>query len=221
MSTTWFTSDLHLGHKNVIGFSDRPFKTVEEHDKALAHNWAARVRPEDIVWVLGDISIEGTYKHALGILASLPGRKRLVSGNHDQVWVGKSDWFRYWDDYAAVFEVITPFARAKIGQQPVMLSHFPYNGDHTREDRFDVFRLRHEHSGSSALIHGHTHHRLRWSQSRFGVSQVHVGVDAWDYRPVAAHELPDLAAGRDLDARREWVGHLAALSQQAGDRDGS
>ena len=35
----WFTSDLHLGHRAVINFQDRPFGTVEEMNEALIKNW--------------------------------------------------------------------------------------------------------------------------------------------------------------------------------------
>lgn len=31
----WFTSDLHLGHRAVINFQDRPFGTVEEMNEAI------------------------------------------------------------------------------------------------------------------------------------------------------------------------------------------
>lgn len=34
---TWFTSDLHFGHANVIGYSSRPFADVEEMNEALVN----------------------------------------------------------------------------------------------------------------------------------------------------------------------------------------
>lgn len=211
MGATWFTSDTHLGHKKIMAFSNRPFATVEEHDQALADRWSERVGKNDIVYVLGDLSIEGSYRHALDIVATLPGRKRLVSGNHDQCWVGKSSAMRYMREYLDVFEIVTPWARATVGGLAVVLSHFPYAGDHSREDRFDAYRLRH-HAGSSPLLHGHTHYPMRYSEA-LGVPQVHVGVDAWGYRPVADHELAEYVQGRNLAARREWIGWLAAQAQ--------
>ena len=31
----WFTSDLHLGHRSVLNFCERPFETVEEMNETL------------------------------------------------------------------------------------------------------------------------------------------------------------------------------------------
>ena len=43
----WFTSDLHLGHRAVINFQDRPFGTVEEMNEALIKNWNFLVAKND------------------------------------------------------------------------------------------------------------------------------------------------------------------------------
>ena len=50
----WFTSDLHLGHRNVIRFCDRPFKDEKEMGEKLIENWNNTVGENDIVFVLGD-----------------------------------------------------------------------------------------------------------------------------------------------------------------------
>lgn len=44
----WFTSDLHLGHRAVINFQDRPFGTVEEMNEALIKNWNFLVAIENL-----------------------------------------------------------------------------------------------------------------------------------------------------------------------------
>jgi calcineurin-like phosphoesterase family protein len=129
-------------------------------------------------------------KHGLKILPQLRGRKRLVSGNHDRCWVGKSDAVRFIRDYVrAGFEIVTPFARAKLNTHHVNLSHFPYVGDGSGESRFDQYRLR---PSTVPLLHGHTHSKLRVTPGLPGAIQLHVGVDAWEYAPVPEYVLADL-----------------------------
>lgn len=53
---TYYISDLHFGHKNVLAYDNREFSSIEEHDKALIDNWNSVVGTDDDVWVLGDIS---------------------------------------------------------------------------------------------------------------------------------------------------------------------
>ena len=50
----FFTSDLHLGHANVITYDNRPFSSVEEMDEELIRRWNAKVGKGDVVYVLGD-----------------------------------------------------------------------------------------------------------------------------------------------------------------------
>lgn len=33
--TTWFTSDLHFGHANIIEYSGRPFPDLDHMNRAL------------------------------------------------------------------------------------------------------------------------------------------------------------------------------------------
>ena len=51
----YFTSDLHLGHRNIISLQYRPFESVEEMDRALIDNFNSVVKKNDTVFILGDI----------------------------------------------------------------------------------------------------------------------------------------------------------------------
>ncbi len=44
----YFSSDLHLGHRGVINFQNRPFKSVEEMNRTLIHNFNSVVHTNDI-----------------------------------------------------------------------------------------------------------------------------------------------------------------------------
>ena len=50
----FFTSDLHLGHANIIRYCDRPFANVGEMDAELIRRWNETVGEEDVVYFLGD-----------------------------------------------------------------------------------------------------------------------------------------------------------------------
>ena len=80
---TFFISDLHLGHANVIHFDSRPWETVEEMDAGLIERWNRKVRKEDHVYVLGDFA----YKNRTPVeeyTKQLNGFIHLIRGNHDK-----------------------------------------------------------------------------------------------------------------------------------------
>jgi calcineurin-like phosphoesterase family protein len=196
VSGVFFTSDLHFGHTRIPELSRRPFADVDEMNHALIQNWNAAVRIDDIGWILGDLAIEGQWNVGLECARQMNGRLRLITGNHDQVWPGKPEFARYYRAYSEVFEVVSPWGRTKIGPTKVMLSHFPYSGDHTEEERFDMYRPR---LWDRPIVHGHTHAAEKFSVANLfhdggytPVPQLHVGVDAWNYFPVPSHHLEAL-----------------------------
>lgn len=84
----YFTSDLHLGHRNIIRLCNRPFATIEEMDETLIRNWNAKVTNGDTVYILGDLLFRNE-KPAEEYLKQLKGKKHLIIGNHDRDWVKK------------------------------------------------------------------------------------------------------------------------------------
>lgn len=186
--TTFFTSDLHFGHRKVAGL--RGFgehcTSVAEHDAAIRDGWRARVEETDVVYILGDLSAGGraVTENSLGELFELPGGKRLIAGNHDPAHPMNRDAWKWTKAFAEVFEHVAPFARVRVLGREVMLSHFPYERDRGPM-RYAQYRLRDE---GLPLLHGHTHgtERLTVLNRAEGPRvEVHVGVDAWGLSPVS------------------------------------
>lgn len=177
----WFTSDLHFGHHRVSGI--RGFESPEDHDQHLIDQWRGRVRKDDQVWVLGDLSVSSPYR-ALGIIDSLPGTKHFIAGNHDSCHPMHRDSHKWQPRYLSHFESVQPFARRRIDGQEVLLSHFPYSKDR-HEARYMQYRLRDE---GLWLLHGHTHAADQRREGR----EIHVGVDAWDFAPVSLETIAEL-----------------------------
>ena len=75
-------SDTHFHHKNIIEYSNRPFKSVEEMDKEMIKRWNNKVGKEDIVIHLGDFAL-GSEKEIKELKESLNGTIFLLKGNHD------------------------------------------------------------------------------------------------------------------------------------------
>ena len=85
-----FTSDLHLGHKNILKLCNRPFSSIEEMDAVLIENWNRKVHKNDQVYILGDLMYRNE-KLPEEYLRQLNGKKHLITGNHDRAWVKTCD----------------------------------------------------------------------------------------------------------------------------------
>ena len=198
--STFFTSDTHFGHKNIIKYSERPFADFEEMDWKIVDQWNKTVGPTDVVYHLGDVAM-GDSSRWDNILSSLNGYKVLVVGNHDRIFAGEKERQRAkWDEkYHEWFDEVHDNHVVLLSNNMVVnLSHFPYDGDHTETDRYSEFRL---NDNGHVLVHGHTHaewHKRgidsRVSRSAAGTLQIHVGMDAWHYRVVPEDRVIDLIA---------------------------
>ena len=87
MSSIWFASDHHFGHENMMNFFKRdgvtplrPFVDANDMDETIIENHNRVVKPNDRVYLLGDLAIARRNIHKA---ARLNGRKKLLMGNHD------------------------------------------------------------------------------------------------------------------------------------------
>ncbi len=82
----WFTSDWHLGHKNVLRFDKRPFNNLAQMNTCLLANINKRVLEDDILYVLGDVAFKISQITTIEVFLKKINcrRKILILGNHDK-----------------------------------------------------------------------------------------------------------------------------------------
>jgi len=111
MKKTFFTSDQHFSHGNIIKFCSRPFSCIEDMNETLIANHNAVVRPEDDVYHLGDFAFKN---HAM-YRRRLNGTHHLIKGNHE----GNG-----WKE--AGFKWVREVAMIKVEGESVFLSHYAH-----------------------------------------------------------------------------------------------
>ena len=197
----YFTADLHLGHKNILGYCKRPFATIEEHDEAILQNIADTVCPLDALFILGDLAFADISRYQDAI-RDIDCYKVLIAGNHDKIWCGSATkhYAKHYQSYAKCgFDAIDDGDPAdpwmmkyeSLGwgaHRDVVLHHFPSEGDSHPTDRYREYRVN-DHAESPILC-GHVHDS--WlTKGR----NVNVGVDVWGYKPVSPEDLYPIIRG--------------------------
>jgi calcineurin-like phosphoesterase family protein len=173
----YVTSDNHWGHKKSLEFcpDSRPFSCVEELDEALIERWNSVVKPNDIIYHLGDLT---WYKRdkILEILKRLNGRKFMVLGNHDQIVKNNRS-------VADEFEWVGDYKEIRVDNISIVMSHYPF------------LHWNHQHH-SGLMLHGHLH------SNRKDVNTMDIGVDGNNLYPYnVRHIIEDLHVNVECDTR--------------------
>lgn len=109
----YYISDLHIGHKNIIRFDQRPFFDLSDMKQTIIRNWNSVVSAHDDVYVLGDMFWNND--DIAEVLPQLKGNLYLVKGNHDCIKAEMSKRFVWIKDYAEI----------KDNGRNVVLCHYP------------------------------------------------------------------------------------------------
>lgn len=176
----WFTSDLHFGHKNIIKFCNRPWKTTEEMDEALIANWSSVVGDNDIVFDLGDFAF-ATNSRWKELIQRLNGKHYLILGNHDVVrWPG--------DKTMELFDRVEQQMIIYIDNRCIYLNHYPYlcYGGSWKKPEYAVWEL-YGHVHTCPNSSGTDDKRMIY---KFPY-QYDVGVDNNNYTPVSWNQVKD------------------------------
>ena len=117
--------DTHLGHQGITKFlrddnitKERPWDNIEEMDEAIISNWNSVVRPQDKVYVLGDVVINRKHMHKIG---QLNGTKILIAGNHDVMRT--TEYLEYFKEVKGV-GVLSDFVLTHIPIHPCSLERW-------------------------------------------------------------------------------------------------
>lgn len=164
----FYTSDLHIDHKNIIRYSNRPYSNIGEMKNKIITNWNNTVNKHDSVYILGDTCF--SVKAFEDVLTQLNGIIHVMRGNHD------FNAFMNANRHCKIDNVIfhtNDIMEIKDNGRQVVLCHYPlfeWNG---------FYR-------NAYHCHGHTHSSIGLS---FRERAFDVGVDARNYKPVLLDEL--------------------------------
>ena len=163
----YYTSDLHIGHENIIRLCKRPYSNAREMGVDIIKKWNNKVTPNDTVYILGDMFFKYEDIEVVNtILKQLNGKKILIKGNHDN-FLNQIKW----QDY---FSAVKDTMKIKDNGRDVVLMHYPI------EEWDGFFR-------GSYHLYGHVHNSdngLRKIDRRYNV-----GVDVNDFEPKTLDEL--------------------------------
>lgn len=160
--TTFFTSDTHYRHHNIIRYNNRPFQNVDEMQEVMIANWNSVVSYKDTVYHLGDFILGGNPS---AILSRLNGHKFLIRGNHDKRPHHKDGW-----------KDIFYYKEINIEKQHIVLMHYALR----------VWSRSHHGSWS---LYGHSHGNLEDIPTSLSFD---VGVDCHNYTPISFEEVKRL-----------------------------
>lgn len=170
----FFTSDLHLSHKNIIKYCNRPFSSVEEMNEAIINNWNKVVPEDGITFVLGDCVFGGREKWK-EFFSRLNGSKYLIRGNHDGDFSDKSIFINEFDQ-----KLIRVSEDPETPEQFIFMCHYPMLTWPQRER-------------GAWNIWGHLH-LSKYTESKnykFDPFQYDVGVDLNNFSPVSFQILKE------------------------------
>lgn len=173
MKETWFISDTHFSHKNIIKYCNRPFSSIEEMDETLIANWNSRVKPNDTVFHLGDFAFS---KQPERYLERLNGNITLIRGNHDHDNIVNA---------LAMYSniEIVDYKEISIANRTIVMLHYP------------MYTWNKKPHGAIHL-YGHVHNGNNFDLG-IGNSAVNMCVEWWKYAPVNISDILNLIAARN------------------------
>ena len=166
MARVFFTSDLHFGHTNLC-LRLRQMSPVES-DRLIIDNWNKVVTKRDIVYVLGDITMEN-QNIIPQYIKQLNGRIIIVGGNHDN------------RQCCDVYRKLGISVMGVLEYKGFICTHIPI---HPNEIKFENRQL------VRGNIHGHVHRdETGKAKIDYGPLYYNVNTELHNYTPVLFDDL--------------------------------
>jgi len=160
---TFFTSDHHFFHRNILKYCKRPFNSIQEMNEQFIQNHNKVVQPSDNVYFVGDFSLTKDIEKLQYIFNRLNGSKFIVWGNHDhRPALKKLSWV--WTD---------TLKEIKVDGQAITLCHY-------------AMRIWNKSHHGAWMLYGHSHGTLPELKSS---KSTDVGVDRHNYTPIEFEQL--------------------------------
>lgn len=141
----YYIADCHFYHRNLLTHLDnRPFSSVDEMNAYMIEKWNSKVRTNDEVVVLGDLSF-GNGEETNKVLAELNGRIYLIKGNHDDKFLSDRNFNQKRLEWVKDYEELND------NKRKVILMHYPvfcYNGQN---------KLDSDGRAKAYMLFGHVH----------------------------------------------------------------
>lgn len=168
---TFFTSDLHLFHSNIIKYCDRPFSNAQDMNRAILERWNAKIPKDGLTYILGDVSMNATPGAVVGLLNGLNGEKILISGNHDSHLLKDEEFRRCFTSIHNFLEIYIQDEEMDVGRAHITLCHY-------------AMRTWNKAHHGSWQLYGHTHGTMKGEGA-----QMDVGVDTNDMYPYSYEDV--------------------------------
>lgn len=169
----FFTSDWHIGHDVEFLYGPRGFSSIKEHDAAVLKNCNEIVRPEDTLYILGDLAMKGDLEAWDGVYKNLNCKNvHFIIGNHDT----DNKINRYVNEYHFINDGYgLPLKPSK--RLTFFLTHYPTLTGNFDFDQHPVWN-----------ISGHTHSKGKFTPKE-DAPIYNVSLDAHDMYPVSMDQV--------------------------------
>lgn len=168
----YMTSDLHFNHANILKYEpeSRPFPDLSTMNEAIIQNWNAKVKPEDTVYVLGDLSM-GEVKNAIPLIQRLNGKIILIRGNHDNE--------KRLAVYKSLGIEVHDIAYLSYKGRFFIMCHFPIASQ-------EFIQMVRKDNSETVVLYGHVHSN---APKGYVDGTFHVGLDTNDLTPLSIEEI--------------------------------